>query len=450
MYSIDMIRSDFDINKQVRREKFFKTNSLILLISIISLFGYLSLALIFPTIYDIGTIVTFLFSFPLCFLSILDITRNRIKSYSIFSLTYFGGLSLYSLNLSYFQTSNSMTDFYYFFLGPIIGVAILIIFENVKVTKRPNLFPFLKVNYFYLFCLIMYIVLAVIIVRKVGFRYVEYSDVSKLSLRKDYAVPIFSGLMALFQWQLIIFSLYVPKKIAVVGVASAIVIGGFIFVSRGDIMRIIFFIFLAYIFSPNLKKINPWLIFKIILVFLFFVSLFGYIGETRTSLRIGQTGDIIYNLGSRIDSSILAWFYAYSAFVFEVLKLSLPVDSSQLSYQYDHFIAVFLNQYFDDLTYLNINGFNAATFIRYYASSFGYYYALAVIPLFIFIGSLIYICRKIDFLGLYIFVILLVGTLLFGDYFHSRSNIFIIFFSLSVYIFIKFNKEPSLRRSIST
>jgi oligosaccharide repeat unit polymerase len=386
--------------------------------------------------YEISLLIT-LFAFN-------DIKKNNINSYNVFLFVYFISLFFNTLNISTKQLYKTPEDLYIFLIGPLVLFIVLYCIEKIKY-KRINYINILKFNpnTVYIILIIMYIGLKFYIGMKVGFRVYDYSDTSIIVSGSKYVIPGISGLGTITQWLLIIFIPYVKKKYVFFAILSIIIFSGIMNVKRGDIIRVLIFMMLYWVFIQHyLNRINKKMLIKLVTITFLFISVFVVFGEYRLEARGGASGEIIELLGSRIDSVVISWVYSYMSFNFEVLKLYYSFTPN---YEMLHLYELFganLERESKSLT-VTISGFNAGTFIQQFMIDYGklYYFELFV---FSFIVSLIVIVsKKMNFIGLYIFLIMLMALLVFGDYILNRAIIMSIIMAIIIFPFLKIKKQKN-------
>jgi hypothetical protein len=133
--------------------------------------------------------------------------------------------------------------------------------------------------------------------------------------------------------------------------------------------------------------------------------------------------------------NILA-LYSYMAFNFEILRLYYSFTPN---YEMIHLYELFganLERESIGLT-VAVSGFNAGTFIQQFMIDYGKLYYIELF-IFAFIVSLIVIVsKKMNFIGLYIFLIMLMALLIFGDYLLNRSMIMSIIMAILIFPFLK-------------
>lgn len=376
--------------------------------------------------------------------AIYSIKEKNINSYNIFLFGFFIALFFNTFNLSSKQFEKDLNDFYLFLVGPFVVFVILYISENVKFNKMVvRTYIKVDVNTFYIGIIFFYMILKLYIGLSVGFRVFEYGDITQIQSGDKFKVSGITGLAVIFQWMLLIFAPYVKRKYIFIGIVSIIIFSGFLDVKRGDLVRIfIFFLIYWYFLNYKMNKINSKKIFFIATSLLLFIYLFSLYGEYRLLERGGYEGIIKDYLGSQIDSILVSWIFSYLALNFDVLKLYFDVTPQ---YEITHFFSFFMHDV-DRIAFgmeTTISGFNATTFIQPYFLDFGYFYWLEVILVFSILGALIIVAKKINFVGIYIFFLMLLFLMLFGDYFVNRTMFLTIITSILVFPFL--NKTNKIR-----
>lgn len=387
----------------------------------------------------------YIVSFTLLCYALLSIKKNNINSYNIFLFGFFLALFLNTFNLSIKQFEKELKDLYIFLIGPFAVFIILYFFENLPI-KKLHFKTYIKINIntFYLIILCLYIFMKLYIGYSVGFRVFDYGDIAQIQSGNQFKLPGFAGLAASLQWMLVIFSLYVKRKYSVVAILSIVLFSGFFDVKRGDLVRIFIFFIIAWYFV-TLKISNKISSKKVILIGMFllvFIYIFSLYGEYRLLERGGYDGIIKDFLGTQIDSVAISWIYSYVALNFDVLKLYLEFPPT---YELNHFFNFFTHdtERIAQGMEITISGFNAATFIQPYFLDFGYFYWIEVMIIFSVLGMMILLIKKINFMGLYIFILMLLFLMLFGDYFTHRTIFVTIILSLLIFPFLRLsnNKE---------
>jgi len=423
---------------------------IIYLSSSVLLFSFLYIFIVFESInkYNSINFLLYIISLIVVVFSIYSIKKKNINSYNIFLLFYFFALFLNTINLSSKQFLKTPEDLYYFLLSPFIVVIFLYISENIQVEKLSlkNVVKF-NVNSVYVVLLTSYILLKLYIGMKMGFRIMDYSDISRIVSGSDYVIPGISGISVILQWTLVILIPYVKKRYSILAIISIIILSGILNVKRGDIIRLLIFLLIYYTFIKiQLHQLTSKKIIHLFVYISIFIAIFIVFGQYRMEARGGTDSIIIEYLGSRIDTPSVAWLYSYFAFNFEILKLNYAIPAS---YSFIHLNEIFGASLSRETLGLEttISGFNASTFIGPYVLDFGRFFFFELFFFSVLISLLILIIRKIDFLGLYIFIAMLMSLMIFGDYLVNRAMIMSIIFALILFPFLKFKNELSIRKA---
>jgi hypothetical protein len=384
-------------------------------------------------------------SFLFFLYSVYSIKEKNINSYNIFLFGIFIALFLNTLNVSIKQFEKDLYDLYVFLVGPILVFIVLYVFEKINI-KRISFKTYLKINSntFYLFIIILYISIKLYTGLTMGFRVFEYGDITQIQSGEKFKISGLSGLAAVLQWMLLIFAPYVKRKYIFIGILSIVVFSGFFDVKRGDLVRVfIFFGIYWYFFNFKMNKIKIKSILLIFFMLMSFIYLFSLYGEYRLLERGGYEGIIKEYLGSRVDSILFSWIYSYLALNFDVLKLYFDFVPQ---YEITHFLNFFMHDIERTAIGMDtsISGFNAATFIIPYYLDLGNFYWLEMLLVFLIFGFLMIIVKKMNFIGLYLFLLMLLFLMLFGDYFVNRTMFVTIILSILIFPFLKFEKNKDI------
>jgi len=95
----------------------------------------------------------------------------------------------------------------------------------------------------------------------------------------------------------------------------------------------------------------------------------------------------------------------------------------------------------------SISGFNASTFLSSFILDLGYFYFLEIMFFSLIAGILIYISKKLNFLGLYIFMMMLMSLMVFGDYLINRAMFLSMIVAICIYPFLKINEAHVITSS---
>lgn len=389
--------------------------------------------------YNPVNFLLYIISMVVVLCSILSIGKKNINNYNVFLLCYFFALFLNTLNVSSKQFLKTEEDLYFLLVGPFVVYLILFFFENLKVSvlkyKHINI---INVDFFYIGLIFFYIFLKVYIGLNVGFKVSNFDDISIVESSLEYTIPGVSGVSAIAQWLLVILMPYVKKRYSILAGMSIIFFSGILGVKRGDIIRVFNFIFLYFIYQKiKFKQFNKRKIFNIIIGIIVFFVVFVQFGENRLEARGGYSGLIVSFLGSRVDSIYVAWVYSYFAFNFEIVRFyyNFPVI-----YEMAHVSEILFGQNLSRESLgleTSISGFNASTFLSPFILDYGYYYFVEIIIFSLVAGFFIFMSRKLNFLGLYFFMEMLMSLMVFGDYLCDRSMITSMVVAILIFPFLK-------------
>ncbi|HHP0491582.1 MULTISPECIES: O-antigen polymerase [Vibrio harveyi group] len=385
--------------------------------------------------------IIYFFSGILFIWAFVSILERNINGVNVFSIFYFGSLFFNTFNLSDKQLYKEPIDMYYFMLAPLIFMYFIYIVEKVKIDiKVFNKFFKPDIDTLYLIFLITYILLKLYIGVKVGFRIMDYGDVTKIPSGDKYSIPGISGVSAVLQWTLLVLVPFVKKRYSIVAIMSIIVLSGILHVKRGDIMRVMLFLSIYSISKYLTKnKISIMFIFKCLFVLGFTLFVFSAFGQYRLEARGGDSSIILTYLGSRVDSIIIAWIYSYFSFNFEVLKLYFDIEPI---YQISHVLSPFFSFIEPPkVGDVSISGFNAATFIAPLVLDMGVFYPIELVLYSIVISIFIFIFKKFRFSGALYFIYTMLALMVFGDYFYERSIMMSMLFFILLIPILDFRKE---------
>ena len=428
------------VNKKLTNIKpIFSQKEIRIISSIVLLFSGLYFIIVFDSInkYNIINYFLYLISLVIVLFSINSIKKNNINSYNIFLLFFFGALFLNTINLSEKQFLKTSLDLYYILIAPLILFIFLYVVENIQIKKIKLKSIKIHVDTFYIILLISYIFLKTYIGLKMGFKIEDYSDISKIVSGTDYVIPGISGISVIIQWALVMLIPFVKKRYSVIGIISIIVFSGILNVKRGDIIRVLLFlIFYSVYMKIYFKQLDLKNSMKGVIGISLFFTIFIMFGEYRMEARGAEPGLIIEFLGSRIDSVSISWLYSYFAFNFEILQLHY---ADVPSYEMVHLSELFGSNLSRESIGLEttISGFNAGTFIQPFIQDYGMLYFFEIILFSIILSILVYVSKKLDFIGLYIFILMLMSLLIFGDYIINRAMMMSLFSMVFIFPFLK-------------
>ena len=404
------------------------------------------LTLLSTLIYYKISIINIFISFSSAFVFLIAIfdffIERNIKSHTLFCSIFFIGLYINTFMLSQYQEEKTIEDIYYLVLGPLLFSLILYFCETKKIKTYFKHSPLLNIEYLYVLILLSYISIKIYIGMTLGWR-ISYLLASTYLIDGDnFTMPGYSGVAAILQWLLLIFSSYTKKRYVLLA-AIAILVFSILHVKRGDIMRMLFFFILQIIVNYNeirkynikrAKKIKKWIISVVIVSIIVFV----YAGNLREEAKgVGTVESLSQNIGIRDASSFVIWFYGYLPINYDVLRYYY---TASLSYEPNALLYLFMPEQDDEYGY-SINGFNASTFLKTFIVDYGEFYFIELLIFSLIIGSVIILCRKEKNKGTYVFVLLIISFFFFGNYFESRSIFFSILLSLIIFPFLKIEKN---------
>lgn len=399
-------------------------------------------------IYYKLSIINIFISFSSSFIFLISIYNflidRDLKSHTLFFFIFFLGLYINTFMLSIYQLEKTIEDIYYLIFGPFLFGLLLYFFETKKIKTYFKCTPLINIDLVYLLFLLSYISIKVYIGMTLGWRISYLLASTYLIDGGNFTMPGYSGLAAILQWLLLIFSSYTKKRYVVLAVI-AILVFSILHVKRGDIMRMLFFLILQTIANfkeikkynlKRAKKIKKWVISIIIISVIVFI----YAGNLREEAKgAGTVDSLSQNIGIKDASPFLIWFYGYLPINYDVVRyyynISHSYEPTALSY-------LFMPEQEEDYTY-SINGFNASTFLRTFIIDYGEFYFIELLILSLIIGVIIILCRKEKNKGTYTFVLLIISFFFFGNYFESRSIFFPILLSLIIFPFLKIKNNKS-------
>ncbi|SHG23032.1 hypothetical protein [Dysgonomonas macrotermitis] len=377
---------------------------------------------------DVWNLILFLFGlFNVC-IAFYSIWRCKLRSYNLYFVIFYLGLTFNCLKLSIFQTDKTFVDLYYFGVGPLAFTFILFLFEHLPKLKTDVKYSLVNLDFLYICLLIGFLGLKLYIVSVVGLRIESLFYSTFLVSGEEYSIPGISGLVGILQWMLLIFSPYVKKKYVVIAFVGIIVFA-VLHVKRGDILRLFSFLLCYFVYKQIYLSglLNKKMLKYVCLGLLVFLS-FVLLGNLRQEARGGGSDSLSNNIGIKDASPALSWVYGYVAINYDVVRAyfdEIPTQKPTVVEQ------LFSGSDADSEPESGINGFNASTFISQFIKDFGVFYFIEMVVFALILGILIYIIRSINFLGCYVFILSLLLFAFFGNYLANRS----IFFALLLSIF---------------
>lgn len=377
-------------------------------------------------------------SICICYFAVRNINKKGVKTYNVFLLSFFACLLLNTTKLSIYQKEKNLLDIYYLLTGPLILSVILYLSERQKRLKLKS-FNLLPVDLTYAVLLGVYILTKLYISSIVGWRIDSFQVGTMLISGDQMSVPGFSGLAISLQWTLLMLTPSVSKNRRWLCVVFCVALSVFAFlhVKRGDIMRMGIFFLALYLFKnfqPKIKKTkNHRNTLRLVAIIAIIIGVFIVTGNLREEARGGDTAELIYNTGVKIDNPVIAWLYSYFALNVDVLKLYYPKkalgENSALS-------SMVIGEDTDMVGY-DINGFNASTFLRQFIVDYQEWFFFELILFSLILAVLIIVSRSIRNEGMYAFILALIILFPFGNYFQSRAMIVAMFFFVVISMFCK-------------
>lgn len=415
---------------------------------ILSIFTTLFSLLFWQSFNFFNLIIAYCSSFLFIYAGTKIFQKRELKSHLIFIFSFYIGLYFNTFMLSRFQTEKNYIDVYYFFTGPILFYLVLYFFENKSIKTIKYRKRLININVLYLIFLSSYILLKLYISSLVGWRISSFDNSNFLQSGSLYTVSGYSGLAAILQWMLVIFSLNTKRRYAIIGII-AIIIFSYLHVKRGDILRVALFYFIFYSFrifklSKSIRlKSNFNNTFKIVVMLVLLLLVFVYLGNIREELRGNTEAVLSNNIGIDNAPAYLSWFYGYIPINYEVVRFYFNTSPTN----YPH--ALLKTIISPDSEVLNsehsINGFNASTILTSFIKDYGEFYFLEMILFAFVIGLLIKQAKKQQFLGCYVFISMILGYSFFGNYFEVRSMFLPILASLIIFPYVETGKNTKIR-----
>ena len=150
----------------------------------------------------------------------------------------------------------------------------------------------------------------------------------------------------------------------------------------------------------------------------------------------------------KIKSTSLAWLYSYYPLNYEVLRIYYLNGIDCLGYPSTLLMPivrlVFNNpQLYKEMmvstSSINLNGFNAATFLSNYVNDLGYLYFIELSILALYIGFLEKLSIMYRCVGLQTYILMLVTLFVFGDY--SMGAYYVLAALIVIFLQVFFIKE---------
>ena len=359
-----------------------------------------------------------------------------INNFSVFIILYGISLAVNTFHLSSMQTVKTIADFYYLFFGGFLFSLFLLWGEKQNKRGFIDTKIYLSADMVADVLLVLYVLLYINIFSRTGIRLFSGQYISKQT--PSFIIPGASGAAAMLTWVLLMLIPKVKtyKKILIVGIT--ILFSGIFMFKRGDIMRILMFTILYYMFDNKKKIFSTKFLKNIVFILLTLIIVFFSLGNLRTKMRGSGTeteSDIsIDNLiKGNVKMGNAGWIYAYTAINFDVLKLyytespenkfsTLLLPIKRISGG-NKSVEDFINRP-SDLMKRGINGLNGATFLSNYVLDLGILFILEIAVLGFIVAFLIRITKYYSCTGPYIFILLLTAITVMGDYYTVPNYVY--------------------------
>lgn len=359
-----------------------------------------------------------------------------INNFSVFIILYGISLVVNTFHLSSMQTVKTIADFYYLFFGGFLFSLFLLWGEKQNKRGIIDTKIYLSADMVADVLLVLYVLLYINIFSRTGIRLFSGQYISKQT--PSFIIPGASGAAAMLTWVLLMLIPKVKtyKKILIVGIT--ILFSGIFMFKRGDIMRILMFTILYYMFDNKKKIFSTKFLKNIVFILLTLIIVFFSLGNLRTKMRGSGTeteSDIsIDNLiKGNVKMGNAGWIYAYTAINFDVLKLyytespenkfsTLLLPIKRISGG-NKSVEDFINRP-SDLMKRGINGLNGATFLSNYVLDLGILFILEIAVLGFIVAFLIRITKYYSCTGPYIFILLLTAITVMGDYYTVPNYVY--------------------------
>lgn len=395
---------------------------------------------------NIPNFLIFIFALFLLYVNLYSIKQKGIELHNIFGSVYFAVLLLNTLNLSKSQFPKEYIDIYFYFIGALFFILFLYLGDNVKFKRISNTHvSFINVNKCIWIFWCIYLVLKIVIWRKVGYALLTVENTRYIN-GSDFTVSGVSGISFVIMWMLLmLFPNYYNKKIKSIIIISFIIFESILNVNRGNIIRI--FLYLAFLFLLERKVSHKVIDKKTIIMlsitcFLIFLA-FSVFGNYRQTSG-GNFFSVKLFLNGRVDNDILNWIYAYTAINFDVLKLYYNVSPlyipTQIMMPFIRLINNYINieSYYSYFSNIGIGGMNASTFLSDTIRDFGMLYFIELIPMAFIIGIISnFGKKKKKFIGIRAFLFMNISVMIFGNYLFSPSYFFSLIAGIMINLVVK-------------
>lgn len=390
----------------------------------------------------ISNIICMAVSFCFFVLSIESFRKGNVKCYSVFSLVYFGTLLLNTLNISGYQTAKDIEDVYYFLLGGCIFYIFLYIGEQIRILpfKYCSVVLLSKETLFRII-ISSYLILTAINFLKNGIPILggAYSP-DVLNIYKEGGI---SGICMVLSFLSLIIATEMKKNNPYIIYATILIIEGVLKFSRGNIFRILLFLFFVFIFNIVIEKNYKRYIKYVIPIILVIILGFGMLGNLRTNMRGENTGGSVTlwinsYIDTNVDLGVFAWIYGYTVINFDTVKMVYnQTETESFSTIYTPFFRLvkgteILKEYTHDHSlnadYIN-SGFSKnamKVFIAPYISDMGmlFWGELSIVGA--IYALFVWYAKTRRHKGLYCYIMMLVSLCVCGNYVFIRTYLYVI------------------------
>lgn len=362
-----------------------------------------------------------------------SICGNGIRTDNLFYISFYLAVLLNQFDISAYQVSKDWELLYYLTGGPLVFGGMLYLAEKKLTIVNDDNDSNIKVNAKY--CLFgLYFLLKMYMISKTGIRILS----TNLNPEEEYLyiIPGLSGLVLIMYYIILMQSIKEKGKKKLLIISLLILFEGVFSGHRGEIMRILLFVVLDYAIREGKRIVNKKNVKRIAMIMLSIICMFGIMGEYRQSViyqaaNATQAFSMPLKIQSRIDNSVICWFYAYTGFNIEVLNRTIKI-MDECSYKMESIMlpitrvmsgTVAVEAYYQSMAFGDYGGINAATFLKPYIIDMGYFYFIELL----FAGMIYYrLVRyaKRNSYSSYIFILMLISLVIFGDYMFSVDRFY--------------------------
>lgn len=434
-----------------------KPNSHLISSKIMLLYGlfiiYLAVIIRLRCNINYVNILFFFISLSVSIYAINDINKNGVATRNLFLLVWFVFLGINNINLSNLQVEKSLFDGYYFIIGPLVFS--LFLSTNIKIRKicidsHINI----PISIIALIISILYLIGQAYIIYRTGARFFASDWIFG---SEKYVIPGLSGIVVSLKWLSFMLFPEIRNRIVKFLVVACGISSSLLSAKRGDVMRIMIFLLLYFLFVNGNKGIRKSMVVKTLAVILLIVVVFTLLGNYR-QYRRGWTKDDTQSkmIESRIDNEYLSWLYGYSSIDFDVLK-QIYIDADNHPYVmmevFRPIIRVIkgneeIEKLEENMKTHGLNGYNASTFLAPFVYEMGAMYILSVIILGIIIGAINIICCSSDLKGGVVYLAFLNVLAIFGNYYLEPSFLFPLIAYILIMMLFKRKASSNVRNEL--